>query len=313
MFSLSDVSVVVLSYNRLEELKRNLPILCKKSIDTGFEIIIVDNASTDGSCQFIGQLSFDYPAVISVFNDKNLGVAGGRNVGWSRASRRYILNVDDDTWIDDLQISALLHIALKNCEISVFSPRILHAITLAKQCDFGEYTVNIANFHGACHMLKREVYLKVGEIDRECSFGGEELDYSIRLKSCGFNVLYIPDVTIRHNSHTRSGFEDGWRRRQWVFNFARVLYKHFPLLRASILAWRYSLSHVLSGRREHGILFALSLFYSLLSGAVSGRRVYCKVPIGTLKYYSSADLRPEFGNVSIFKKIVARYSKFGVN
>lgn len=60
---LEDVSVVVLSYNRKEELLTNLPILCRQGSQTGFELIVVDNASEDGSREILENLEQKYSNV----------------------------------------------------------------------------------------------------------------------------------------------------------------------------------------------------------------------------------------------------------
>lgn len=300
---LSDVSVVTLSFNRKDELLNNLPNLCKVSAQAGFELIVVDNASTDGSIAFLRELIVVYPSLRLVLNDENMGVARGRNIGWRLASKKYILNIDDDLHIDETGIYGLLKMARENCRAGVISPRIIHAITHEKQCDHGEKNCQISNYHGACHIVRADVFHQVGDIDPECSFGGEELDYSIRVRAAGFDVIYSPAVTVKHNSLARVGVEGVWRRRQWVYNFTRVFFKHFPFWRAAILSGRYALSHIISGRKKFGITFAITLIPFVVRGATTGRIQYQCIPVWVREFYANPELRPEYGNVSLISKI----------
>jgi GT2 family glycosyltransferase len=302
--SMKDLSVVVLSYNRLGELRTNLPLLCETSAKTGFELIIVDNASCDGSREFLSFLKQRFLDLKVVLNEENLGVAAGRNLGWHLASRDFILNIDDDTRCNEHAMRSLLRIAKANPRIGVISPRIVHALTLSPQCDYGEEEYRFANFHGACHLVRADAFRKVGGIDPLCSFGGEELDYSIRLRAEGYDAIYTPTVTVGHNNFARTGTEGQWRRRQWVYNFSRVFFKHFPLNVASMFCLRYCISHIVSAASQSGLFFAISLLGAAIRGAFDGRKRYRVIPKTVLKFYVNSSLRPEFGNVSLFEKVL---------
>jgi GT2 family glycosyltransferase len=304
---LKELTVVMLSYNRKSELEHSLPGYCEASAALGFELIVVDNASSDGSTDFLAALSDRFPLLRVVCNGENMGVARGRNVGWNLASGAFILNIDDDTRIEAADIELMLRAMKDNSEVGILSPRIIQAVTSESQCEHGEFSCHISNFHGACHLVRATVFRKVGAIDPECSFGGEELDYSIRTRVAGYDVIFFPGVTVRHNSLTRSGAEGAWRRRQWVFNFTRVFFKHFSRGRAAVLALRYSVSHIFSGGRKFGLFFAASLVPHMLRGAVAGRRQHSTVPASVGKFYANSKLRPEFGNVSIYSKLMAYF------
>jgi GT2 family glycosyltransferase len=308
---LYDLTVVVLSYNRREELSKNLPKLCKSSTINGFELIVVDNASDDGSREFLHDLAIEFSCLKLIFNDSNLGVADGRNAGWRATTRDFILNIDDDTWVEEQDLFKLLDVAKSNIRVGVISPRIIHAISNESQCDHGAERCQISNFHGACHIVKKQAYLEVGEIDSGCSFGGEELDYSIRMRNLGFDVIYYPDVTVKHNSFVRKGANGAWRRRQWIYNFTRVFFKHFSFLRASMLSVRFMASHMFSGLRSEGVLFSLSLIIPFVRGIVHGRLQHHPVSLDVMCFYNNSQLRPEFGNVPLWKKLC--HQKLGIN
>lgn len=301
MFDLHGVSVVVLSHNRAEELAANLPILIEAARNTGLELIVVDNASTDGSVDMLREWAAggDLKAIL---NETNLGVAGGRNSGWRAVTREFILNIDDDVAVSVAAIGALQATMRDEPDIGVISPRIVHPRTGAHQCDHGDSAMDIANFHGACHMLRRDLVGQVGLNDEACSFGGEELDYSIRVRAAGHRVVYTPRATVLHNNHTRPGGEDRSRRGRWVYNFLRVYHKHFPWTVASGLSGRYLARHLLSGLRAHGPVFPLTLIVAGLRGMRDGRRQHRRVPDDVTRFYRNPELRPDFGNVPLTRK-----------
>src|SRR5207237_803956 len=125
---LASVSVVVLSHNRREELVRNVETLCAVKAQEGFELIVVDNASNDGTRSELLRLKEEHPGLLLILSDVNAGVAGGRNLGWRAASREFILNLDDDTRVDLAAIRALYAAATASQDIGIVTPRVVHAV-----------------------------------------------------------------------------------------------------------------------------------------------------------------------------------------
>lgn len=297
------LSIVVLSHNRKNDLEINLHQLLDMVRDYGFELIVVDNASTDGSVELITEIVSSHERTKIVLNHTNLGVAGGRNAGWRVATGQFILNIDDDTVITVDAAHAMLATLQNHQNVGIASPRILHAKTKARQFDFGGTECPVGNFHGACHMLRTSLVERIGLNDEACSFGGEELDYSIRARAAGCDVIYTPNATVLHNSLLRQGAEGRERRIRWVHNFIRVHHKHFPLSTAVVFSLRYLLSHLASGVRMHGLVFGLRLIESAWNGFREGRRHHRTVPYHVVRFYLDPGLRPEFGNVPLWRKM----------
>jgi len=307
--SLADLSVVVLSHNRREELRRNIAVLCSLRASTSFELIVVDNASDDGTREDLGILQRQHPELIVILSEQNLGVAAGRNLGWNAASRDFILSLDDDTRIDLDAMRSLCTALAASAATGIVTPRVVHAVTGLCQNEYAGKIHEPANFHGACHLLRRAAWQRVGELDPECSFGGEELDYAIRARSAGYATVCVPDVTVRHNNLVRPPALDRWRREQWLYNYSRVLFKHFPLGRALLYAGRSLLAHVLSGVRSHGVRIAPTLLAGAARGALSGRRRYVPLPKAVARFYASARLLPDFGNIPLWRKALSQLAR----
>jgi GT2 family glycosyltransferase len=297
----------VLSHNRRAELLRNLAALCTLEGATGFELIVVDNASTDGTREGLRELQHRYPDLKVVLSEKNLGVAGGRNLGWSVARGAFILNLDDDTHIELDAMLALRQAALDSAAVGLVTPQIVDAASDALPEKLPHKTREAANFAGACHLVRRAVWEQVGELDPGCSFGGEEIDYSIRARAAGYSTVCLGHVSARHYGVVRPRSSDRQRRGQWVYNYVRVIFKHFPRHRAVVLAGRVLIGHLASGVRLHGPAVAPALVLSTLRGAGDGRRSYVPLPKAALRFYSDPALRPDFGNVPLWRKAFERF------
>lgn len=302
------VSIVMLSHNRSDALQKNLPRLHSLAQEHGCELILVDNASIDGSVALIQNTAISLPHAKVVLNVENLGVAGGRNAGWRLATREFILNIDDDTIVSSEAVEAMLAVLRARDDVGIVSPRILHAKTREAQLDYGSIECQISNFHGCCHMVRSSLVRKIGYNDEACSFGGEELDYSIRARTVGMDVIYTPVATVFHDNFTRPPSEGKQRRERWAYNFIRIHHKHFGPRRAFVFSARYLLSLAISGVRVFGLGFIPVLFSAAVRGVCDGRRNRAPVPRAVENFYARPDLRPDLGNIPIWSKLVGRFT-----
>jgi GT2 family glycosyltransferase len=302
---LSDVSIVVLSYNRRDALERNLFALISMVEKTGCELIVVDNASSDGSAQMIEEALTGRCNTRFIANSANLGVAGGRNAGWRVATREFILNIDDDTFVTAEAVAVMLSTMRDSPKLGVVSPQVLNA-NGAKQFSFADLGYRPSNFHGACHLVRRALIDAVGLNDEDCTFGGEELDLSIRARTKGFEIGYVGQATVLHDNLVRKAQDGRARQERWLYNFIRIHSKHFPLHASAPLSLRYLSSHLVSGVRNHGSLFGVRLFAAAIQGFCDGRRQRRAVPGPVVRFYRNPDLRPEFGNVPLRRKALKK-------
>jgi len=305
---LLDVSIVVLSYNRRDELMRNLAVLCDLHMVGRAELIVVDNNSTDGTRADLDAMLVRVPSLKVIFSAVNLGVAGGRNKGWDAATRRFILNLDDDTRIDMSAVIAMRDAALRRPGGAILTPKVLHAETGECQNGYDDTVTEPANFHGACHLLATKVAREVGPIDPQCTFGGEELDYSIRSRMQGYPTVYLSDVHVRHNSLPRNGSLGQWRRERWVYNFSRIYFKYFPKRYAALFLTRFLLAQLMSAASGGDASVMPSLVRHAVRGIANGRRGQVRLPAPVLEFYTDRRLVPDFGNRPMIDKLMSRLS-----
>jgi GT2 family glycosyltransferase len=193
------------------------------------DIIVVDNASSDGSVTF---LRAQFPDVTILENSENLGVAGGRNRGFREAVNRgsdYILSLDNDAYIDPRLIEELVAVAESDPRIGVLGPKTYSDDGSGRiQCAGGRitYTQNVCSergagkkdhgqydkiedvdyFPGCGFMARREVFEKLDFVDESFrGYGHEDTDFCFRAGQSGYRVVYVPQAMMWHRGSTTIG------------------------------------------------------------------------------------------------------------
>lgn len=211
------VAVVVVTYNRKELLKECLEALSGQD-DQNTEIIVVDNASSDGTEKYVRDY---YSEIVKYYNTgKNLGGAGGFNYGMKKALETdcdYIWLMDDDCIVNDTSLIALLGEAEKlNNQFGFLSSRVLW--TDGSPCNMNiqkkSYTSKVtpedtepvplimATF--VSFFMKAETVQKIGLPITEFFIWADDLEYSRRI-SRKYPCYYVPDSTVLHKTKTNIG------------------------------------------------------------------------------------------------------------
>ncbi len=304
------VSIVILSYNRLSEISTNLSQLVSESRGgTEFQIIVVDNHSTDGTREFLREFCGRHPAVILVLNETNRGVGGGRNDGFVRTSSPFIVALDDDTSITAEAIRRVPELFRASPDTGLLAFRVVHPITGLLQNPHGNRPCSIANHHGAGFAFRREVYDSIGGIDENCDYGADELDLCIRIHAAGWKILYTPEITVMHNTLPRDTANEQWRMDRLIFNNVRLFYQYFPLSMARRHTWRHVLPQFFIWKQRFGLSRINRVWRSTLEGREAGLRAHRDIPAATVRYFADKRLRPEFGNVPLLERTWSRWRR----
>lgn len=218
------VSIITINYNGLAD---TCSLIDSITFNDSTEVIVVDNASRENEAE---EIERRYPAVRVIRSDKNLGFAGGNNLGIKIARGKYIFLINNDTLLkEDGHIDALIRRLESSDKIGAVCPKIrfawgthpiqfagytpLSTITLRNRGigygeeDCGQYnTAHPTPYaHGAAMMLKREAIDKAGLMP-ECYFlYYEELDWSMMLTRAGYDIWYEPVCTIYHKESQATG------------------------------------------------------------------------------------------------------------
>ncbi|MCC4264587.1 glycosyltransferase family 2 protein [Oceanimonas baumannii] len=212
------VSVIVLTYNNLE-----LTQACLNSIERftdypNLELILVDNASSDGTPEFLQNYAIGKDHVKVCLNDENLGFSAGNNVGLAAATGDYLVILNNDTFVTQGWLHGLVRALKRHSELGLVGPvtnnigneaRInIHYANMEQmteqaaqytQSHSGEiYPARCAAFF--CVMFSRETYLAVGPMDEDFGVGFfEDDDYCNRVRQLGLKVGIVEDVFVHHH------------------------------------------------------------------------------------------------------------------
>ena len=220
-----DVSVIIVSYNVIKFLQKCLESLYKTPTEVKFEVLVVDNNSTDGSAEMI-QLNF--PLVHWIQNDHNKGFAAANNQAIMQSSGRYIWMLNPDTILVDDALSPLVNLLDENPQAAVCGSRLLnHDYSLQPSCypfptlgrefwrlfhldlirKIAEYPmhqwdldkpVEVDNIQGASLLLRRAFLDQIGLLDDSFFMYTEEVDLNYRLKKAGWKIYWEPRSKIIH-------------------------------------------------------------------------------------------------------------------
>lgn len=222
------VGVVVLNYNG-----KDLTEVCLRSLlassNPNITIFVVDNASTDGSVEY---LRSKFPEVTILENPENLGVTGGRNCGFRAVCQQgmdYVLSLDNDVRIEPQAIDELLKVANSDCQIGILGPKTYHddgsgllqcvggtisytenvtAERGANQPDRGQYDriEDVDYFPGCAFMARREVFEQLDFLDEDFyGYGHEDTDFCTRAARLGYRIVYVPTAVMWHGGSSTIG------------------------------------------------------------------------------------------------------------
>ena len=224
-----NVSIIVVNWNTKSLLRDCLASVYGQSRDIDFEIIVVDNASTDGSKEMIRN---DFPKVVLIENIKNRGFAAANNQGIDVAKGRYVLLLNSDTIVLGDCIANIVSFADTQPRAGVIGCRVLNSDrTLQPTCFMFPSVLNLFlsssylyklfptnRFFGrermtwwnandvrevdiikGCFMLiRREAIEQVGRMDENFFMYAEETDWCYRFKKRGWKVMFAPVGEIIH-------------------------------------------------------------------------------------------------------------------
>jgi len=221
---MADVSAIVVTHNAAEWVERSLGSL----EGTGAEVIVVDNASTDGTPGLVRE---KFPEA-RVIEQENKGFGAGNNAGMRAASGRYYLLLNPDAWLTEGALEKLVAFADEHPEAAVVGPRLLNPDgslqrsvrgypspwriateyfflrklgprTHALNAFFGEQfdhesTREAEYVFGACMLVRREAVDAVGGFDEDFFLMSEEVDWCYRFREAGWKVLFYPGAEVFH-------------------------------------------------------------------------------------------------------------------
>ena len=224
--------IIVLTWNGKEDTLECLKSLQKISYPN-YRILVVDNASTDGTVEAIKE---NFQKVELLINPRNLRFAGGNNEGIRHSLKRgaqYIVLLNNDTVVDREFLSHMVNRAQSDISIGMVGPKILYhsepnrlwyaggkiewwkgwvSHVGVREVDVGQYdTVREVDYiTGCCLLVKREVIESVGMLDKSYYIYGEDTDWCIRTSRARYKLLYVPSSVVWHKVSGSTGGSSPW-------------------------------------------------------------------------------------------------------
>lgn len=186
------MSIVMLNWNRMHYSVQTLECMIKNTT-IPHEFIFVDNGSKDGTREYLESMKDKTNAqnVIYVFNDKNLGVAGGRNSGLIKASGDYLVTVDDDILVPEKWDIIMAEACDKIPGLGITGVNVEPASFPIVQMNGVSVCPKNGNLGGGCLCLPRRIFKRVGFYNYFSTYGHEDCAMYYRLTQLKLISAYI--------------------------------------------------------------------------------------------------------------------------
>ncbi len=309
-----ELSIIYVNWNSLDYLRESIASVKEHTHQVSFEILVVDNASPEGG---VDSLQQQFPEITVIKSAKNLGFAGANNVGFLHSKGKYVLLLNPDTkliapsidimmeHIRSLPDAGIVGCKLLNTDLSVQLSSIQKFPTILNQALDAEYLrlrwphcslwgiaplfsdsveiMKVDVIPGACMLLRRETFEKVGMYSEEYFMYAEDLDLNYKLKRAGFTNYYVGETAIIHHGGRSSSRQSVsyWatimkyramlrlfrKMRGGVYGFTyRIVMGFVALMRLAILG--LLLPFEILRRRKTSLRFSVTKWKAVLKWAV---------------------------------------------
>ncbi len=271
------VSIVIPLFNKAELTEPCLLAVARNTgEDPDYEVVAVDNGSTDWTSYLLHAFEGD---IRVLRNDQNLGFARACNQGVEAAQGEYVVLLNNDTLPQPGWLAALVRLADSDPQIGVVGARLLYPGTRKIQHAGLEMVKGVPEHvyrgvdaddprvtrqrdldmvTGACMLVRRELYQKLGGLDTEYVNGVEDVDLCLRVRQAGYRVVYCPESVVEHHEGASEGRFD--RVRENLQRFYQQWGRSFDA--AGRLVSAVAPAKVLRGNWEGGFFLHSSLAHA---------------------------------------------------
>jgi hypothetical protein len=288
---LPKVSVIIISYRVSELLKQALRSLYYFNNKESIEVIVIDNASNDGTEEM---LSKEFPGVKTIINTKNIGFPAANNQGFQIASGKYIFMLNPDTEFISPLIDQLYDYMEKNPKIDLIAPKLLnsdrshqistwrfpnllsvtlslcHLNSLNRMHFYADKNPEIHSFEaesmsGAALFFKRDCLKTAKGLD-ESMFWIEDVEFCFRIRKMGYKTMYLTDFELIHHSGQSAKKNYNISISNQIYNKIKYFKKHSTTASAFYISC-ISFIHVIVKILAFSILSPFSKIYPLKRNA----------------------------------------------
>ncbi len=265
------VSIIISTWNSGKVLPECLNCLAQQTAKD-FEVIIVDNGSTDNSILGLHEkwstLDFQIQSL-----EKNIGFAAANNLGAHLAVGEWLALLNSDAYPNPTWLECLLQVAVREAKFSFFASRqlqaddpqildgagdVYHISGLAWRrfaglpaAKFGLEPGEVFSPCAAAGLYSRQAFLQVGGFDESFFSYHEDVDLGFRLRLQGYRCLYVPEAVVLHVGSATVGAQSDFALYHWQRNFIWSFFQNMP----SALFWQALPAHLMAN-------FIFLLYYS---------------------------------------------------
>jgi GT2 family glycosyltransferase len=228
----TELTVIIVSYNTKALLREALASVAQHA-PRATEVIVVDNASADGSADMVAE---EFPFATLVRSPRNLGFAAANNVALRRARGEFVMLLNPDAVLCPDTARSLMAFLRHETDVGIAGPTIffpdgtfqssgfpfptvLDELRQSRSVDWllrrcgsspaptaeGTTALDVDWVDGACLMIRREALDEIGLIDEQYFLYGEEVDWCYRARRAGWRVVAVRSATVKHHRGKSSG------------------------------------------------------------------------------------------------------------
>lgn len=219
-----NLSIIIVTWNAQDYLQKSLNSIYENTTGITFEVIVVDNASSDGSVEMIKS---KFPFVNLIENKRNLGFGSANNQGIRISKGKYILILNPDTCTLPGTLEKMVRFMDENKNVGILGCKILESddsistsvrrfptlyteiirLLMSKRKSLTEFmptsfdynkTSKVDSLSGCCLLIRKEVLERSGLFDEDFFLYAEDIDLCYRIKQAGYQIYYFPDASIIH-------------------------------------------------------------------------------------------------------------------
>jgi GT2 family glycosyltransferase len=289
----TDLSVIIVNWKSVALLRKCLESIVAGAGDLDLEVLVIDNASYDGSA---GLVSECFPSVLFIQSEENLGFASANNRAFQHSRGRNILFLNPDTEIVGGALNEMVKVLQTREDAGMVGPKLLNpdlsvqtesmrvfptivnelfgsAITrriFAKSNFWGDKPIaenvtgptSVYMLPGSCLLVRREVFEAAGRFNENYFMYAEDVELSYKIKSAGWKIYYCGNAEVIHHAGSSS-------TQKAESHFSTVMmkesvWKFLVVNRGAVYAWTYRVTTAVAAT---GRLLVLSMVCLLPVGS----------------------------------------------